>query len=243
MPIYLDSADLKHIERHLASGVVRGVTTNPTIINRDTTISDWSGLESHSRSMAALVAPRPIALEVLSEEPGEMLRQSRALAALGNNVIVKIPVHSADGATSFLPVVRTLHSEGIRVNVTAMLTAQQCLLSALAGATYVSLLAGRVGDQGGDPVAELRRLRDVLDDLDLSAKIIAASTRHPGNVLDWLAAGAHVVTVRPAVLDQMLIHPGTKDIVSSFMRDAAHIGLAGPACGAQPLAAVTAGVR
>jgi transaldolase len=101
-----------------------------------------------------------------------------------------------------------------------MMSAQQCLLAAMAGATYVSLFCGRVNNMGYNCIDELKKTRKLLDQFNLKAKIIAASTREILNVVEWWEAGAHIVTVLPNILDGMLVHPYTKETVRQFLQDA-----------------------
>jgi transaldolase len=101
-----------------------------------------------------------------------------------------------------------------------MMSAQQCLLAALAGATYVSIFGGRVNNMGYNCIEEIRKARQVLDDQGLEAKIIAGSTREVLNVIEWLCAGAHIVTVAPELLSGMIVHPYSKETVKMFLRDA-----------------------
>ena len=103
------------------------------------------------------------------------------------------------------------------------MNAQQCVLASLAGATYVSLFGGRVNDMGYNACEEIAKLRKVFDSFDLKAQIIVGSTREVLNVIEWLGAGAHIVTVIPDVLKKMLVHPYSKETVQMFLRDAAKV--------------------
>ena len=121
-------------------------------------------------------------------------------------------------------VVNELESKyDICVNVTAVMSAQQCFLAALAGATYVSLFGGRVNNMGYNCVTELRKTRELLDAHDLKAKLIAGSTREVLNVVEWLLAGAHIVTATPDIIEGMIIHPYSKETVQMFLSDAARL--------------------
>jgi transaldolase len=108
----------------------------------------------------------------------------------------------------------------VRVNVTAMMSAQQCLLAAMAGASYVSIFCGRVNNMGYNACDELSKLRNVLDQFEMKSQIIAASTREILNVIEWLEAGAHIVTVQPNLLEGMIVHPYSKETVKMFLDDA-----------------------
>jgi len=111
--------------------------------------------------------------------------------------------------------------EAKEINVTAMMSAQQCFLAALAGATYVSIFGGRVNNMGYNCVDEIAKLRKLLDEFKLKAKIIAGSTREVLNVVEWLNAGAHIVTVVPKLIEGMIVHPYSKETVKMFLDDAA----------------------
>ena len=138
----------------------------------------------------------------------------------GKNVNVKIPIHGPEGETENLKLVHELETvHGIRVNVTAMMSAQQCLLAAQAGATYVSLFGGRVNNMGYDSRLEVRRLRGLLDAFGSRSQIIIGSTREVLNIVEWFEAGAHIVTAAPALVEGMLVHPYTKETVQMFLKD------------------------
>jgi transaldolase len=223
MSIFLDTGNLKEIEKYLKMGIIRGVTTNPTIMLKDGVAGGMKGVKQRGIEIARLIAPLPLSLEVTTNEPRRMLEQARELASLSSNVNVKITIHGPDGELQNLEIVHELEAKhNIRINVTAMMSAQQCLLAALAGATYVSIFGGRVNNMGYNCCNEITRLRQVLDQLGLKARIIAASTREVLNVIEWLAAGAHLVTVTPNLLEGMIVHPYSKETVRMFLADAAN---------------------
>ena len=218
--IFLDTGKLEEIRKYHALGIIRGVTTNPTILVKDGVTGGWPGIEKHCREILRLVDPLPVSLEVTSGDPEEMRVEARSLASWGSNVNVKIPIHGAEGGTEYLKLVHELESaHDIRVNVTAMMSAQQCLLAAMAGATYVSLFGGRVNNMGYDAVGEIRRLRQLLDAFGNSAKIIVGSTREVLNIVQWFEAGADIVTAMPSLLEGMLVHPYSKETVQMFLED------------------------
>ncbi len=223
MAIFLDTAALDDIERFEAAGVIRGVTTNPTLLLRETGVRSWTQLCQHAQRIAKAVAPWPVSVPVLADDPEAMVAEGRQLAELADNLVIKVPIHGARGGLGGLTAVRALARAGVSVNVTALHAAQQAIPAALAGAAFVSLLAGRVLDAGGDGNAELSRLRECLDRTALPARIIAASSRHSSNVLDWLTAGAHVVTVRPALLESIVHHAGSAALAASFTADAQEV--------------------
>ena len=218
--IFLDTGKLDEIRKYHALGIVRGVTTNPTILVKDGVSGGWPGIEKHCRAIAETVAPLPVSVEVTSNDPGEMLEQAQMFAGWGKNINVKIPVHGPDGGTEYLELVHELEARrDIRVNVTAMMSAQQCLLAAMAGATYVSLFGGRVNNMGYDSAQEVRRLRSLLDSFGSPSKIIVGSTREVLNIIQWFEAGADIVTAVPSLIEGMLVHPYSKETVRMFLED------------------------
>ena len=222
MPIFLDTGNLKEIEKYLKMGIIRGVTTNPTILLKDGVTGGMKGVKARSVEIAKMIAPLPLSVEVTTNDPPKMLEQAQELAALATNVNVKITIHGPNGELQNLEVIHELEeNRNIRINVTAMMSAQQCLLAAMAGATYVSLFGGRVNNMGYNACEEISKLRQVLDDFDLKAKIIIGSTREVLNVIEWLGAGAHYVTVMPNLLEGMIVHPYSKETVQMFLADAA----------------------
>ena len=222
MAIFLDTADLKQIRRYHRMGIIRGVTTNPTILFKHGVRGGLEGIEAHSREIASLIAPLPLSVEVTTNDPAEMLHQAETFAKWAENIVVKITIHGPEGETENLEVIHELEtSRNIRVNVTAMMSAQQCFLAALAGATYVSIFGGRVNNMGYNACGEIARLRKLLDQFDLKSQIIVGSTREVLNVIEWLEAGAHIVTVIPDLIEGMLVHPYSKETVQMFLRDGA----------------------
>ncbi len=218
--IFLDTGRLEEIRTYHALGIIRGVTTNPTILVKDGVTGGWEGIEQRCREIANLVDPLPVSVEVTTNEPGEMLEQAQLFSRWAPNINVKIPIHGPEGGVDNLKLVHALETQhNIRVNVTAMMSAQQCMLAAMAGATYVSLFGGRVNNMGYNACHEIRRLRGLLDAFGSRAKIIVGSTREALNVIEWFEAGADIVTAMPMLLEVMLVHPFSKETVQMFLRD------------------------
>jgi transaldolase len=233
--IFLDTANIQEIEKYCALGVIRGVTTNPTILMKEGIANGWPEIEERCTRIAGLIAPMPLSVEVTVNEPEEMLAQAQRLAAWAPNVNVKIPVHGPDGGTENLRLVHELETRhNIRVNVTAMMSAQQCLLAAQAGATYVSIFGGRVNNMGYDSRLEVQRLRKLLDAFGSPAKIIVGSTREVLNIVEWFEAGADIVTALPSLIEGMLVHPYSKETVRQFLADSQKLAASSP--GRRPLA-------
>ena len=221
MAIFLDTGKIEEIEKYLKMGVIRGVTTNPTILVKSGVTGGKEGIKRRSVEIARLIAPLPLSVEVISNDPQIMLQQAQEFSGWAENINVKIPIHGPKGELHYLELAHHLEKDlNIRVNVTAMMSAQQCFLAALSGATYVSLFGGRVNNMGYNCVDEIRQLRDLLERVDPQSKIIVGSTREVLNVIEWLAAGAHIVTATPNLLEGMLVHPFSKETVEMFLKDA-----------------------
>jgi transaldolase len=220
MAIFLDSGNLKHIEKFHKMGIIRGVTSNPTILLKEGVVGGMKGIKERSVQIANMITPYPLSVEVTTNDALEMKQQAEEFVGWAKNIVVKITVHGPQGETGNMQIIHELEQKGIRVNVTAMMSAQQCFLAAMAGASYVSLFCGRVNNMGYQSSHEVTALRSLLDRFDLKAQIIAASTREILNVVEWLGAGAHIVTVLPDLLENMLIHPYTKETVQMFLNDA-----------------------
>ena len=221
MSIFLDTGKISEVERFMKMGVIRGVTTNPTILFKDGVTGGMAGIKKQSIQIAKMIEPYPLSVEVTNNHSKGMLDQAREFAQWAENIVVKITIHGPDGELDNLEVVHRLETEyDVRINVTAMMSAQQCFLAALAGATYVSLFGGRVNNMGYNCIDEIRKLRNVLDQFELESKIIVASTREILNVIEWLEAGGHIVTVLPALLEGMIVHPYSKETVKMFLNDA-----------------------
>lgn len=221
MPIFLDTANLAAVERFQRMGVIGGVTTNPTILLKDGVTGGMHGTEARIREIVRLIAPLPVAVEVTCPEPDDAIRQALTFAGWGDNVIVKVTIHGPNGEDTLQVAHELEANHNVRVNVTAMMSAQQCLLAALAGASYLSLFGGRVNNMGYNVCAEITKLRRVLDLQGLKGQIILGSTREVLNVIEWLEAGSHIVTVTPSLLEGMMIHPYSKETIQMFLRDAA----------------------
>lgn len=208
MKFFLDTANLDEIRQAVRLGVVAGVTTNPSLIAKE-------GREflPTVQEICRLVAG-PVSAEVISLEPAQMLVEARELAQLAPNVVVKVPMCAAG-----LEVVHTLAREGIKTNMTLIFSANQALLAARAGATYVSPFVGRLDDIGNPGMPMVQDIVDIFDLHSLDTEVIAASVRHPEHVLQAARAGAHVATVPLKVLKQMIEHPLTDIGIEKFLAD------------------------
>jgi len=222
MAIFLDTGKIDVIKKYHSMGIIRGVTTNPTIMVKDGITGGMDGVKKQSIKIANLIHPYPLSVEVTNNDPKDMVRQGIEFSKWADNINVKITIHGPNGELENLQVIHKLEKKhDVRINATAMMSAQQCFLAAMAGATYVSIFGGRVNNMGYDTREEISRLRGLLDDFELPAKIIVGSTREVVNIIEWLEAGAHIVTVIPKFIDGMIVHPYSKETVQMFLRDGA----------------------
>ena len=215
MQIFIDSANLKEIEKWVRFGIADGVTTNPTIMLKDG-ITD---MEKCAREIAGILDGKPISVEVITDNPEEMLSQAREFSSWAKNVVIKIPIINQYGEPC-LEVINTLENEGIRVNVTAALSFGQMALSAKAGATYSSIFSGRVADEGADPWELVSMSVEWLEHWDYKTKIIVGSIRSVIDIQNAAIAGAHVITIPPQFLSKWVDHKYSRDTVKQFMDDA-----------------------
>ena len=220
MAIFLDTGKMDEIKKYNEMGIIRGVTTNPTILVKDGVTGGMKGVKDRSIEIAELIYPLPLSVEVTSNETERMLDQAVEFSKWAENINVKITIHGPNGELDNLKVINELEQKrDVRINVTAMMSAQQCFLAAMAGASYVSIFGGRVNNMGYDSREEISKLRFLLDDFNLKSKIIVGSTREVINVVEWLHSGAHIVTCTPKFIEGMIVHPYTKETVQMFLRD------------------------
>jgi len=210
MKIFLDTADLNEIRRAAAAGLIDGITTNPSLMAK--ALGDGDP-KAHFAAICEIV-DGPISAEVVALDAGGMITQGLELAALHENIVVKLPI-TEDG----LRACRTLSSEGIRTNLTLCFSTAQALLVAKAGATFVSPFVGRLDDVGHDGMEIISEIRDVYETYGFETEILAASLRHPRHVLEAMLAGADAATLPPSVLYALLRHPLTDSGLAQFMED------------------------
>ena len=215
MEIFIDSANVKEIEKWVRYGIADGVTTNPSIMLKDG-ITD---MKKGAKEIAALLDGKPLSVEVVTDTPEEMISQAREFAAWAKNIVIKIPIINQYGEPC-LEVIKTLEDEGIRVNATAALSFGQMVLSAKAGATYSSIFSGRVAGEGGDPWELVSLAVEWLESWTYKTKIIVGSIRSVIDIQNAAVAGAHVITVPPQFLSKWIDHKYSRETVKQFMDDA-----------------------
>ena len=213
MKIFLDTANLNEIKKAKALGLVDGVTTNPTLLAKE-----GEGTETLIRKISEEVKG-PVNVEVTGTTQEEMVKEARVMANWGEEIVIKIPIN-LEG----LKVVKALSSEGIRTNVTLVFSVSQAILAAKAGATYVCPFVGRLDDIGFNGLELIQQIRGIYQNYDeIWTKIVVASVRHPIHVIEAGLIGAEIVTIPPAVLEQMAKHPLTDKGIAQFLEDAKKI--------------------
>lgn len=215
MQLFLDTASIDEVRAAARYGVISGVTTNPSLLAKEGGVSYRQRIQE-----IAAVIDGPISAECISRTADELVAEARELASWHPNVVVKIPI-DAEG----LEAIHRCSREGIRVNVTLIFSANQALLAALAGAAYLSPFVGRLDDVGHDGMELVRQCVEIVETHGLKARVLAASLRHPLHVTQAALAGAHIATIPPSLLPQMLKHPLTDAGIERFLDDARKAGL------------------
>ncbi len=208
MKFFLDTANLGEIRDGVALGIVDGVTTNPSLLAKES-----GDPEDVLRAICALV-DGPISAEVVATDAEGMLREGRHWAALHKNVVVKCPC-TLEG----LKATKALAAEGLRVNMTLIFSPSQALLAAKAGARYVSPFVGRLDDVSTPGMELVHDIVQIFDNYDFDCEVLAASLRHPMHVVEAAKLGAHVATMPLAVMTSLIKHPLTDAGLARFLSD------------------------
>lgn len=210
MKFFIDTANVEDIKKANDMGVICGVTTNPSLIAKE-----GRDFEEVIREIATIV-DGPISGEVKATtvDAEGMIKEGRVIAAIHPNMVVKIPM-TVEG----LKAVKVLSKEGIKTNVTLIFSANQALLAARAGATYVSPFLGRLDDISQNGVDLIKTISDMFTVAGIGTKIIAASVRHPIHITECALAGADIATVPYAIIEQMTKHPLTDAGILKFQAD------------------------
>jgi len=209
MKFFIDTANVADIRRINAWGILDGVTTNPSLIAKES----GRPFEAIIEEICSIV-DGPISAEVIALDAPTMITEGRALAAIHRNVVVKVPL-TAEG----LKATHAFKAEGIKTNVTLCFSATQGLMAAKAGATYVSPFIGRLDDINLVGMDLIEELVTIFANYDLPTNVLAASIRSPRHVTDAALAGAHVATIPTKIFDQMLAHPLTDKGIEGFLAD------------------------
>jgi len=209
MKIFLDTANIEAIKKYIDLGILDGITTNPSLLLKENSTDPIDTM----KEIVKLV-DGPVSLEVVATGFDEMVNESLKLASYGDNVVVKIPM----GSTG-LKVVNFLYKKGIKTNVTLIFSANQALLAAKAGATYVSPFIGRLDDIGYDGINLISEIVEIFSNYDIQTEILVASIRHPIHVIESAKLGANIATMPPDILQKMIDHPLTNKGLDIFSND------------------------
>lgn len=208
MKLFIDTANVDHIKEMADLGIICGVTTNPTLIAREG--RDFNEVIKEITN----IVDGPISGEVISLDAEGMVKEGIEISKIHPNMVVKIPMTEQG-----LKATKLLTEKGIKTNVTLVFSANQALMAALAGATYVSPFVGRLEDTLHDGIQVVSDIRDIFDIYGFDTEIISASIRTPKQMADSALVGAHIATVPYAVLKKAVTHPLTDKGIDAFMKD------------------------
>ena len=208
MKFFADTAEIAEIRELAETGLLDGVTTNPTLVHK-------SGRDFMEvvREIASVV-PGPVSAEVVALDYDGMMREAEVLRRIADNVTIKVPLTPAG-----LKACKALTSDGTMVNVTLCFSAAQALLAAKAGATFISPFVGRHDDVSFDGMQLIADIRLIYDNYDFGTQILVASVRHPMHVVEAAKIGADVMTAPPKIIWQLFKHPLTEAGIASFLKD------------------------
>jgi len=208
MKIFLDTANIDSIKKFVDLGIVDGITTNPSLLLKE----NKDPIDAMKRIVK--LVDGPVSLEVVATEYDNIMEESLKLANYGENVVVKIPMTSVG-----LKAINSLSKKSIKTNVTLIFSANQALLAAKAGATYVSPFIGRLDDIGHDGLTVISDIVQIFSNYDITTQVLVASIRHPIHVMESAKLGADVVTLPPEILQKMIHHPLTDKGLDIFLAD------------------------
>ena len=209
MKFFVDTADINEIRELHDAGLLDGVTTNPSLVAKS-----GRDFKEVVKEICELLPGLPVSAEVAATDYDGMMAEADVLSKIAENVVVKVPL-TLDG----LKACKTLSDRGVKTNVTLCFSANQALLAAKVGATYISPFLGRLDDINLDGMQLIQDIRVIYDNYDFSTQILAASIRSANHVSDAALAGADVATIPPAVLKKLADHPLTDKGLAAFVKD------------------------
>jgi transaldolase len=213
MKFFIDTADLTEIRSLASSGLLDGVTTNPSLIGKN------GGVFAKVIAEICEIIPGPVSAEVAGTEYDQIMAEAKVLRKIADNVCIKVPL-TMDG----LRACKHLSNDGTMVNVTLCFSAAQALLAAKSGASFISPFVGRVDDIGWDGMQLISDIVDIYNNYDFKTEVLVASIRGPNHVIEAAKMGAHVATLPPAVLRSLFSHPLTDKGLATFLADWAKTG-------------------
>jgi transaldolase len=208
MKFFIDTANVQEIQQAADMGLLDGVTTNPSLVSKEK-----RAFKDILRDITSIVKG-PVSAEVVSLDAPAMIKEGKELSKIAKNIVVKVPL-----ITEGLKATKALSSEGIPVNVTLCFSANQALLAAKAGATYISPFVGRLDDISQDGMQLIRDIKTIYDNYAFKTEILVASVRHPIHVLQAGLIGAHVCTMPYKVIEALAKHPLTDKGLQQFLKD------------------------
>lgn len=208
MKLFIDTANVDEIREINSWGVLEGVTTNPSLIAKE-----GRDFKEVVREITDIV-DGPISAEVISLNGEEMVQEAEELCKIHENIVIKIPM-TAEG----LKAVKALSAKGVKTNVTLVFSANQAMLAAKSGATYVSPFIGRLDDLGQEGMALIRDIAEIFNIHGIDTEIISASIRHCEHVVSSALSGAHIATIPYKIFKQMVAHPMTDLGIERFLKD------------------------
>lgn len=208
MKIFIDTASVKEIREAAAMGILDGVTTNPSLLSKET------GDYRDTLKEICTIVNGPVSAEVTATRFEEMVEEGRTLAKIHDHIVVKVPIN-LEG----LKVIKKLSSDGIKINTTLIFSPTQALFAAKAGASFVSPFIGRLDDIAQEGMELIHQIVTIFDNYDIETEILAASIRHPVHVVQCAMAGADIATMPFNVLDKLLSHPLTDSGMAKFLSD------------------------
>ena len=208
MKFFLDTANLDEIREVASWGILDGVTTNPSLVSKET-----MKFEDLIKEICRIV-PGPVSVECVSEKSPDIIAEGRKLAKLAKNIAVKIPI-----AIEGLKAIKVLSGEGIMINTTLIFSPSQALLAAKAGAAFVSPFIGRLDDISEEGMGLVEQIAAIFENYRITTEIIVASIRHPRHVVDAALLGADICTIPFSVMDKLIKHPLTDIGMEKFLKD------------------------
>ncbi len=213
MKLFIDTGNIKDIERLCDIGIIDGVTTNPSLLAKE-----QGDYRANLKKICGIVKG-PVSGEVTATDFAGMMTQGHDIASIDEHMVVKVPL-TRDG----IKACKALSGEGIRVNVTLCFSPAQALLAAKAGAYFISPFVGRLDDVGTNGMELIREIVEIYDNYEFTTQVLVASARHPMHVIESARLGADIATCPPAVIDALFNHPLTSIGLEKFLKDweAAH---------------------
>lgn len=209
MKFFIDTANIEEIKEAYSLGILAGVTTNPSLVAKENV-----SFHERLKEITSIVTEGSVSAEVISEDVDGMLKEAEELVKIAPNITIKLPM-TIDG----LKACKALTDKGVKTNVTLIFSANQALLAARAGATYVSPFLGRLDDIGHNGMNLIADIAEIFDRHGIETEIIAASVRHPMHVTEAALNGAHIATIPYNVIKQLVKHPLTDQGIEKFLQD------------------------